>query len=73
MMKLIENREIEKIINKAISKFPELRFNQILHGLEIVNPDKDTFYDEPVNVLARIKKTEIYNKLNERDSLKGVF
>ena len=72
MIRLTENREIGEIIVKAISRFPELRFNQILHGLKIVNPEGDTFYDEPEEVLKRIKETELYTKLNERGSYKGV-
>lgn len=73
MIRLIENKEIGEIIIKAISRFPELRFNQILHNLEIVNPKGDTFYDEPKDVLKRIKETELYKKLIATSSYKGVF
>ena len=73
MLKIVENRKINDILNRAISRFPELRFNQILHGLSIVANDESTFYDEPGDILERIKRSELYGKLNDTFSNNGVF
>jgi len=73
MIKLDVNKEISSIINMAITAFPTLRFNQILHNLNVISSNGDTFNNEPEDVLERIKKTEMYKDMNKPSSFKGVF
>ena len=47
------NLEIISLLNNIVEKHPELRFCQIL---EILNLNKDKFYEESVDTLDNIKK-----------------
>ena len=47
------NLEIISLLNNIVEKHPELRFCQIL---EILNLDKDKFYEESVDTLKELKK-----------------
>ena len=49
----IANLEIISLLNNIVEKHPELRFCQIL---EILNLDKDKFYEESVDTLKELKK-----------------
>ena len=51
------NVKIMSIISDIMIKHHDLRFNQILYGLRIVNNTDDTFYDEPSVVYKRIQET----------------
>jgi len=73
MIKVAENNKITEILTLAIRNYPDLRFNQILHGLNIVASEGDSFYDEPNEVLERIQKSALYKKLHEPKTYKGVF
>ena len=69
MTRLEANQKILKIIQKVVNNYPDLRFGQILWKLGILEhkykkPTKmdecnyevrDPFYDEPVEILKRIK------------------
>ena len=70
-MKTDENRKIIEMIETIISDNPQLRFNQILHSLNIVNCERSTFYDEPEDVVKRIKDSGLYK--NDNRSSKGVY
>lgn len=47
------NLEIISLLNNIVEKHPELRFCQIL---EILNLNKDKFYEESVDTLKELKK-----------------
>ena len=49
----IANLEIISLLNNIVEKHPELRFCQIL---EILNLNKDKFYEESVDTLKELKK-----------------
>lgn len=51
------NAKIMSVISDIMIKHRDLRFNQILYGLRIVNNTDDTFYDEPSVVYKRIQNT----------------
>ena len=47
------NLEIISLLSNIVEKHPELRFYQIL---EILNLNKDKFYEESVDTLKELKK-----------------
>ena len=49
----IANLEIISLLSNIVEKHPELRFCQIL---EILNLNKDKFYEESVDTLKELKK-----------------
>lgn len=51
--RLINNLEVLDYISKVLSKYPELRFTQLLYYCDI-DTDKD-FYDEPETTLQKLK------------------
>jgi hypothetical protein len=53
--RLESNREIVKILEELVEKYPDLRFNQILLGFNIIK--ENDFYKESVVLLDRIKAT----------------
>ena len=60
----IANREILDILNKLVEKYPDLRFNQLLQGFNIIVPSilptgyiRDEYNMESVVLLERIKET----------------
>ena len=73
MIKIVENKEIMGIVERTIAARPELGFNQILHGLNIVDSEGSSLNDEPEDVLIRIKSSGLYFGLNNRDSRNGVY
>lgn len=51
------NLELIQNLQNYIEKYPNLRFGQILIiGSFIANDNTSTFYEEPVDVLQRLKK-----------------
>jgi len=42
-------------LSELIDKYPDLRFGQILIAFNFILPEKDPFFEEPVDVLSRIK------------------
>lgn len=62
-----------ELVKKVVESNPQLRFNQILHGLNIVKSDGSSFYDEPEEVIKRIEESDLYRRSNERGSFKGVY
>ena len=50
------NKELMKIISSYVEKYPELRFGQILEGFGFVVQDTDTFNEESVDTLKRVKE-----------------
>ena len=73
MIREVENKKIINILETAIQENPCLRFNQILHSLNIISSEGDSFYDEPEKVLKRVEESDLYKKLNEKVSYRGVF
>ena len=81
------NNEIVDIITHTISRYPDLRFGQILVGLNLTKSEKlpisvekftvplDTvdFNENPEVMLERIKQSSMFKALNEKPSFKGVF
>ena len=63
------NREILRAIQAQVEAHPELRFHQILHNMDVTQTTmvgtepnktmvgKDLFYEESVDTLDRINKT----------------
>lgn len=54
------NKKILELLSMLVEKYPDLRFNQILWQLEIIQKDKDgniidNFYEEPSVTFERIK------------------
>ena len=61
---------LNDIVSLAVEKFPELRFHQILHGLDIIIVDLnsdfiDDFYTKDEQILKRVKETDLYKKLKD--------
>ena len=67
------NRVLVQLITDMVEKYPDLRFHQILHSLDIVIPREnmtgdhedgmqDLFYEESVKTLDRVSKA--VEKLN---------
>jgi len=61
------NRVLVQLISDMVEKYPDLRFHQILHLLDVVVPREsmtgdredgmqDLFYEESVNTLDRVGK-----------------
>jgi hypothetical protein len=63
MNRLMANLAIVNILIDTIEKNPDLRFNQVLYGLMLDNPN---FYEESVDTLEHLKgiSAEIENGTN---------
>jgi len=66
-----ETETIESIISLTKSKYPELRYHQVLHSLDIIRSTMindelvviDDFNTEDVELLKRIRNSKLYKKL----------
>lgn len=54
-MRQSANREIVAKLAEMVEQWPEARFHQILHALEMDESNRDKFYDESVDTLAALK------------------
>lgn len=52
------NNAIMRILEIYLKQNPDIRFNQALINLDIVEPYKDDFYTEPENVLLRMRRVK---------------
>lgn len=53
------NRELLKLIEKAVESYPNLRFNQLLIDMSVYEPWTDPFYEESDVTLQRVKQNRI--------------
>lgn len=59
------NIKILEILKTYLEKYPDIRFNQLLHNLNIIEPNRDSFYDESDIVFKKVNNSinmEIYEK-----------
>lgn len=50
------NRQIINLLSEYIEKYPEIRFGQLLVDLECVVDSQLTFYEEPKDMLERMRE-----------------
>lgn len=53
------NRELLKLIEKAIESYPNLRFNQLLINMSVYESWIDPFYEESDVTLQRVKENRM--------------
>jgi hypothetical protein len=52
--RLKDNITILRLLEEYLRHYPDMRFGQALVNLNIVEKDKDPFYDEPASTLERM-------------------
>ena len=57
MTRQAANRAIVELVRKAVERFPDWRFHQILQNIGVEQPAIDQWYEESDETLCNMKKT----------------
>ena len=73
--RVIENRDLMRIIDFISSNNPTMKFNEILHGLNIVVVDGNTAEDDPIAVISRAMDSNLFRRTSQdlKNGRNGVF